>query len=88
VTDAFLAEVRDWLAAHVPAKPLPSLDTAEGFERHRAWERELAAARLSVVSWPARYRRAGARAAPMMAVQAGTEFTAVLHDMLAGAGRT
>jgi alkylation response protein AidB-like acyl-CoA dehydrogenase len=55
VTDAFRAEVRDWLAAHVPAGPLPSLDTAEGFERHRAWERELAAARLSVVTWPAVY---------------------------------
>ena len=28
---AFRAEVRDWLAAHVPAEPLPSVDTAEGF---------------------------------------------------------
>jgi len=55
VTDAFRGEVRAWLAGHVPAEPLPSLDTAEGFERHRAWERELAAARLAVVSWPARY---------------------------------
>jgi alkylation response protein AidB-like acyl-CoA dehydrogenase len=50
----FRAEVRDWLRAHVPG-PLPSVDTAEGFERHRAWERELAAARLAVVSWPAAY---------------------------------
>jgi hypothetical protein len=48
----FRAEVRDWLAAHVPAQPLPSVDTAAGFAAHRAWERELAAARLSVVSWP------------------------------------
>ncbi len=55
MTDAFRAEVRDWLAEHVPAEPLASLDTAEGFERHRAWERELAAARLSVICWPARY---------------------------------
>jgi len=55
VSEAFRAEVRDWLAAHVPAAPLPSLDTAEGFERHRAWERELAAARLSVITWPAAY---------------------------------
>jgi alkylation response protein AidB-like acyl-CoA dehydrogenase len=55
LTEAFLAEVRAWLAGHVPAEPLPSLDTAEGFERHRAWERELAAARLAVVPWPARY---------------------------------
>ncbi len=51
----FRAEVRDWLAAHVPDPPLPSVDTAAGFERHRAWERELAAARLAAVSWPARY---------------------------------
>jgi alkylation response protein AidB-like acyl-CoA dehydrogenase len=53
--EAFRGEVRDWLAAHVPDPPLPSLDTAEGFERHRAWERELAAAGLAVVTWPARY---------------------------------
>ena len=26
---------------HVPAEPLPSLDTQEGFEAHRAWEHEL-----------------------------------------------
>ena len=51
----FRAEVRDWLRAHVPAGPLPSVDTAEGFQQHRAWEHELAAARLSVVSWPAAY---------------------------------
>ena len=48
-------EARDWLAAHVPTEPLPSVDTAEGFERHREWERALAAARLSVVSWPAEF---------------------------------
>ncbi len=51
----FQAEVRDWLAAHVPTEPLPSVDTAEGFARHREWERELAAARLAVVSWPVEY---------------------------------
>jgi alkylation response protein AidB-like acyl-CoA dehydrogenase len=53
--EAFRAEVRDWLAGHVPASPLPSLDTAEGFEAHREWERSLAAARLAVVTWPAAY---------------------------------
>jgi alkylation response protein AidB-like acyl-CoA dehydrogenase len=52
---AFRAEVADWLAGHIPARPLPSVDTAEGFARHRDWERELAAARLAVVSWPQRY---------------------------------
>ena len=54
-TGAFLAQARDWLAAHVPTGPLPSVDTAEGFEWHREWERALASARLSVVSWPAAY---------------------------------
>ncbi|HYA50373.1 MAG TPA: acyl-CoA dehydrogenase family protein, partial [Streptosporangiaceae bacterium] len=57
---AFRAEVRGWLRAHVPAVPLPSVDTAEGFARHREWERELAAARLSVVSWPPEYGGRGA----------------------------
>jgi alkylation response protein AidB-like acyl-CoA dehydrogenase len=55
VTGLFRAEVRDWLAANLPAEPLPPVDTAEGFARHREWERELAAARLAVVSWPAQY---------------------------------
>ncbi|GGK93342.1 putative acyl-CoA dehydrogenase FadE [Planomonospora parontospora subsp. parontospora] len=53
--EPFRAEARDWLRTHVPAVPLPSLETAEGFAAHRAWERELYDARLSVVSWPARY---------------------------------
>ncbi|GAA3159268.1 acyl-CoA dehydrogenase family protein [Planomonospora alba] len=53
--EPFRAEVRAWLRDHVPAAPLPSLETAEGFAAHRAWERELHSARLSVVSWPARY---------------------------------
>jgi alkylation response protein AidB-like acyl-CoA dehydrogenase len=56
----FRAEVRGWLSAHVPAEPLPSVDTREGFARHREWERELAAARLSVVSWPPGYGGRGA----------------------------
>ncbi|MFE6224929.1 acyl-CoA dehydrogenase family protein [Streptomyces sp. NPDC057854] len=53
--DAFRAEARAWLAAHVPAAPLPSLETAAGFAAHRAWEAELAADRWSVVSWPEEY---------------------------------
>jgi len=52
---AFQAEARAWLAAHVPAEPLPSMDTAEGFALHQAWEAELAADRWSVVSWPRAY---------------------------------
>ncbi len=51
--EAFRAEARAWLEAHAPAPgSLPSLDTAEGFEAHRAWEAEMAADRWSVVQWP------------------------------------
>jgi len=57
---AFRDEVRAWLAEHVPARPLPSMDTSEGFEAHRSWEAELAAASLSVVSWPREYGGRGA----------------------------
>ncbi|MFG2962564.1 acyl-CoA dehydrogenase family protein [Streptomyces sp. NPDC048288] len=53
--EEFRAEARAWLAEHVPDPPLPSLETAEGFAAHRAWEAELAADRWSVVSWPQRY---------------------------------
>jgi alkylation response protein AidB-like acyl-CoA dehydrogenase len=51
----FRAEVAAWLAAHVPPAPLPSVDTAEGNAAHRAFERELAGARLAAVSWPAEF---------------------------------
>lgn len=54
-TREFQREVREFLAANVPAEPLPSMDTAAGFEAHREWERTLAEARLSVVSWPAEF---------------------------------
>ncbi|MQY37451.1 putative acyl-CoA dehydrogenase FadE17 [Streptomyces sp. RB17] len=58
--DAFRAEARAWLAAHVPATPLPSLETADGFAAHRGWERTLFADRWSVVSWPEEYGGRGA----------------------------
>jgi alkylation response protein AidB-like acyl-CoA dehydrogenase len=51
----FRDEVRDWLAAHVPSEPLPPMDSAAGFEPHRQWERTLAEARLSTVTWPHEY---------------------------------
>jgi alkylation response protein AidB-like acyl-CoA dehydrogenase len=54
-TEDFRLEVREWLAEHVPPAPLPPMDTAEGFDRHRAWERTLARARLSTVTWPFEY---------------------------------
>ncbi|MEV5824691.1 acyl-CoA dehydrogenase family protein [Spirillospora sp. NPDC052242] len=53
--EEFRAEVRAWLAEQVPAEPLPSLETEEGFAAHREWERTLGADRLSVVSWPQEY---------------------------------
>lgn len=52
---AFRAEARAWLDARVPRTPLPSLETAEGFAAHRAWETTLAADRWSVVDWPREY---------------------------------
>lgn len=57
---AFRAEAREWLAANVPTEVLPSFDTAEGFELHRAWEAKLAEGRWSAVSWPAEYGGRGA----------------------------
>ncbi|WP_460769815.1 acyl-CoA dehydrogenase family protein [Mariniluteicoccus flavus] len=50
--EAFRAEAREWLEAHVPREPLPSGDTREGFARHVEWEGELHAGGWSVVSWP------------------------------------
>ncbi|MGW0363465.1 acyl-CoA dehydrogenase family protein [Streptomyces sp. NPDC002990] len=58
--EAFRAEARAWLAACVPASPLPSLETAEGFAAHRVWEARLYADRWSVVSWPEEYGGRGA----------------------------
>jgi alkylation response protein AidB-like acyl-CoA dehydrogenase len=56
---AFRAECRAWLEAHVP-HGLASGDTREGFAAHLAWERQLAAARWAVVSWPEEYGGRGA----------------------------
>lgn len=53
--EAFRAEARAWLADHVPASPLPSLETREGFAAHREWEARLHANRWAVVSWPEEY---------------------------------
>ncbi|MDP5209269.1 acyl-CoA dehydrogenase family protein [Microbulbifer sp. 2205BS26-8] len=51
----FRAEVREWLNAHVPRERLPSFDTKEGFEQHRAWEGALASGNWSNVNWPTEY---------------------------------
>lgn len=57
---AFRAEARAWLARHVPASPLPSLETEAGFAAHREWEALLHADRWAVVSWPEEYGGRGA----------------------------
>jgi alkylation response protein AidB-like acyl-CoA dehydrogenase len=44
----------------VPAEPLPSFDTEEGFARHREWEQLLAEGKWSAVSWPVEYGGRGA----------------------------
>ena len=49
---AFREEVRTWLAANVPAEPLQSFDTAEGFVQHREWEATLNDGRWGMVTWP------------------------------------
>ena len=57
--DAFRAEVREWLEAHVP-HGIESPGTASGFAAHRAWERELSGAGYGGISWPLEYGGRGA----------------------------
>ncbi len=52
---SFRQEVRSWLEEHVPAKRLPSFDTAEGFAAHREWEKTLAGGNWGMVTWPRAY---------------------------------
>ena len=53
---AFRAEVRAWLEAHVPAEPLEHYDaTREGFEAHRQWEGVLKQGDWGMVTWPKEY---------------------------------
>jgi alkylation response protein AidB-like acyl-CoA dehydrogenase len=52
---AFRDELRTWLAENNPDEALPSMDTAEGFELHREWEKKLFAAGWSVPGWPEAY---------------------------------
>ena len=57
---AFRAEARAWLEAHVPSEPLPSFDTAEGAKAHREWEQRLHAGGWAMVPWPTEYGGRGA----------------------------
>ncbi|WP_111508114.1 acyl-CoA dehydrogenase family protein [Mycobacterium kyogaense] len=54
-TEAFRAEVREFLTAHTADFPTESYDTAEGFEQHRRWDKILFDAGLSVITWPQSY---------------------------------
>ena len=58
--EAFRAEARSWLDANVPAAPLASMDTADGFEQHREWERTLHQGGWGIVAWPVEYGGRGA----------------------------
>ena len=49
---AFRKEIREWLAANVPAEPLKTFDTEEGFQQHREWEATLNEGRWGMVTWP------------------------------------
>lgn len=52
---AFRQEIRQWLTDNVPAEPLQSFDTQEGFAQHRQWEQTLAKGNWGMVTWPKEY---------------------------------
>jgi len=56
----FRAEVRAWMAEHVPKSPLKTLESAAGFAQHREWERTLASGNWGMISWPRQYGGRGA----------------------------
>ena len=50
----FRDECRTWLAEHHPGR-IASMDTPDGFEEHRQWERVLFDGGWSVPAWPSKY---------------------------------
>lgn len=54
-TEAFRAEVRQFLNDNRDKFPTHSYDIAEGFEQHRRWDKVLFDAGLSVIAWPKKY---------------------------------
>ncbi len=69
-------EVRAWLAANVPADPLPHGGTPEGLAAHKEWELRLFEAGFAAVDWPVAY---GGRGLDPMS-------TAIFYDEYAKAG--
>lgn len=53
--NAFRAEVRAWMEAHVPKEPLVTLECREGYDQHVEWERTLASGNWGMVTWPEAY---------------------------------
>jgi len=53
--DAFRAEVRAWMEAHVPKEPLVTLECREGYDQHVEWERTLSSGNWGMVTWPEAY---------------------------------
>lgn len=53
--EAFRAEVRAWMEAHVPKEPLITLECREGYDQHVAWERTLASGNWGMVTWPEQF---------------------------------
>ena len=52
---AFRAEVRAWMEAHVPREPLVTLECREGYDQHVEWERTLASGNWGMVTWPEQF---------------------------------
>ena len=52
---AFRDEIRTWLSENMTGEDWAPMDTQEGFEQHRGWERTLFDAGWSVPNWPAAY---------------------------------
>lgn len=52
---AFRAELRAWMDAHVPRTPLTTLECREGYDQHVEWERTLASGNWGMVTWPEAY---------------------------------
>jgi len=52
---AFRAEVRAWMEANVPSRPLITLEREEGYRQHVVWERKLAEGNWGMVTWPEAY---------------------------------